>query len=100
MQSALCSVYVPGGSPEIEGMTGINAARTVMNAAFGMELPLIPPAEGYVLPEIYNARESVGGPLPEMGSQHDGPDQPPRDEYPNGSEFYDGPSTGGPRPDF
>lgn len=56
MQSALCAVCVPGQTLDIEGQTGINAARTVFNSVFGMELEMIPEAEGYVLPEQYNAR--------------------------------------------
>lgn len=102
MQSALCSVYVPGGSPEIEGMTGINAARTVFNAAFGTELPMIPPAEGYVLPEIYNARESTGSPgLWEGGNgsgfEENGP--PPREDVPREpGNAPGGPGSEMPRP--
>lgn len=56
MQSALCSVYVPGQKLDIEGQTGINATRMALNSAFGMELEMIPQAEGYILPEYYNAR--------------------------------------------
>lgn len=56
MQNALCCVYVPGKDLDIEGMTGINATRTVLNNAFGMHLSMVPEAEGYILPEIYNAR--------------------------------------------
>lgn len=55
MQNALCCVYVPGQTLDIEGQTGINAARIALNSAFGMHLSMVPPAEGYVLPEIYNA---------------------------------------------
>lgn len=57
MQNALCAVCVPGKTLDIEGKTGINAARMVFNSAFDMELEMIPAAEGYVLPEIYNARK-------------------------------------------
>ena len=56
MQSALMCAYVPGTDLDIEGDTGINVTRKVLNAAFGLELDMIPPAEGYVLPEIYNAK--------------------------------------------
>lgn len=81
MQSALCCVYVPGKVLDIEGMTGINATRTALNAAFGMNLELVTPKTGYVLPEIYNAKEEPD------------PDHP-ESEFPNfGSEFRDrGPS--------
>lgn len=58
MQSALCSVYVPGQSLDIEGQTGINATRMVLNCAFNMNLEMIPAAEGYVLPDYYNAQKN------------------------------------------
>lgn len=81
MQSALCCVYVPGENLDIEGMTGINATRTALNAAFGMNLELVTPKTGYVLPEIYNAKE-------EQEPDH------PQSEFPSfGSEYQDyGPS--------
>lgn len=58
MQSVLFCACVPGEEIDVEGMTGINGTRTALNAAFGLSLPEIPPAEGYVLPEMYNAKES------------------------------------------
>lgn len=58
MQSILCCAYIPGQTVDIEGDTGINATRKVLNAAFGADLEMIPPATGYVLPETYNAKES------------------------------------------
>lgn len=60
MQSVLCCVYVPGQKLDIEGQTGINATRMVLNCAFDMDLSLIPAKTGYVLPEIYNAKEEPG----------------------------------------
>jgi hypothetical protein len=56
MQSTLCAVCVPGETLDIEGMTGINATRTALNAAFHLSLPMVEPATGYVLDEIYNAK--------------------------------------------
>lgn len=56
MQSVLCCACVPGQSVDIEGDTCINATRKVLNAAFDTSLELIPPREGYVLAEIYNAK--------------------------------------------
>lgn len=58
MQSCLMCAYVPGEALDIEGDTGINMTRKVLNAAFGLNLEEIPEAEGYILPEIYNAKES------------------------------------------
>ena len=57
MQSALCCVYVPGQTLSIEGETGINAVRMTLDAAFGTALGKITPASGYVLDEIYNAKQ-------------------------------------------
>ncbi len=81
MQSALCCVCVPGKQLDIEGQTGINAARMALNSAFGMDLAMIPAETGYVLPEIYNAKE-------EKVPDH------PESVFPSfGSEFRDyGPS--------
>lgn len=81
MQSALCCVCVPGKTLDIEGQTGINAARMALNSAFGMDLAMIPAETGYVLPEIYNAKE-------EKVPDH------PESVFPSfGSEFRDyGPS--------
>lgn len=57
MQSVLCAVRVPGQDLDIEGQNGINTTRMVFNSVFQMELEMIPEAEGYVLPEYYNARK-------------------------------------------
>lgn len=57
MQSTLCCVYLPGQRLEIEGDTCINAARKALDAAFGTELGEIPAKTGYVLDEIYNAKD-------------------------------------------
>ena len=57
MQNALCCVYVPDESLEIEGDTGINATRKALNSAFDTGLPLLDAPEGYVLSDIFNAKE-------------------------------------------
>lgn len=59
MQSTLCCVYIPGQTIEIQGDTCINATRKALDAVFDTGLGTIPPATGYVLPEIYNAKEDV-----------------------------------------
>lgn len=56
MQNALLAVYVPERQIAVEGMTGINAERTVINQVFGLDMPEVAPAEGYVLPDYFNAR--------------------------------------------
>lgn len=56
MQSVLLCVYVPDTTVPIEGDTCINGTRKTINAAFGTNLELIPPATGYVLHEKYNAK--------------------------------------------
>lgn len=53
MQNALCCVFVPNKTIEIEGDTGINAIRKTLNAAFDLELPMIPPAETHIPEEPY-----------------------------------------------
>lgn len=55
MQSTLCCAYIPGKTVDIEGDTCINATRTVLNEAFGTALEEIPPHQGYVLDDIFNA---------------------------------------------
>lgn len=89
MQSALCCVCVPGKPLDIEGQSGINAARMALNAAFGMDLPMIPQAEGYVLSEIYNAKPV---PVQETPAQSElpSPTAEPLPEYPQGSFFEAG----------
>lgn len=57
MQNALVSAYIPGQQLELEGQNGINATRMVLNAAFDLELSMIKPAEGYVLPDYFNSKE-------------------------------------------
>lgn len=84
MQSALCCVYVPGQSLDIAGQSGINAARMVLNAAFDMDLAMIPQAEGYVLPEIYNAKPEPGQQPPNV-SELPTPEQEPQPEFHEGS---------------
>lgn len=97
MQSSLCCVYVPGETLDIEGQTGINATRMVLNAAFDMDLEMIPAAEGYVLPEIYNAKPEVAVPAPEVpGPEVSDAAAPPTPvpEYPEGSFREDGGKNG------
>lgn len=48
MQSVLNCVYAGGNRLEIEGKTGVNTLVSVLNAVFGLDLPEVPPAEGYV----------------------------------------------------
>ena len=48
MQNILNCVYVGGRSLEIEGLTGINTLRTVLNSEFGTELPMLEAPTGYV----------------------------------------------------
>ena len=42
-QNVLNCVYLPGGSVDIQGKSGVNTLRTVLNQAFGMELPMVDP---------------------------------------------------------
>ena len=56
MQNALCCVYIPGMTVDIEGDTCINATRKTLDAAFGLSLGTLEPKTGYVLPEYYNAQ--------------------------------------------
>lgn len=58
MQNMLLSVYIPGQTLEIEGDTAINATRKTIDAVFGTHLGTIEPKNGYVLDEIYNAKEA------------------------------------------
>lgn len=48
MQNILNCVYMGGKPLEIEGLTGINTLRTVLNSAFGTELPMLEAPTGYV----------------------------------------------------
>lgn len=57
MQNALVSAYIPGQQLDLEGQTGINATRMVLNAAYDLELAMVEPAEGYVLPDYFNSKE-------------------------------------------
>ena len=57
MQNALVSAYIPGQLLDLEGQTGINATRMVLNAAFDLDLVMVEPAEGYVLPDYFNSKE-------------------------------------------
>lgn len=65
MQNALVSAYIPGQQLDLEGQTGINATRMVLNAAFDLDLSMVEPAEGYVLPDYYNAKEHPEEAVPE-----------------------------------
>ena len=60
MQNALCCAYIPGETVDIAGDTCINAARKVLNTAFGTELSTVEPKTGYVLDDIYNAHPGDG----------------------------------------
>ena len=57
MQNALVSAYIPGQQLDLEGQTGINATRMVLNASFDLELSMVEPAEGYVLPDYFNSKD-------------------------------------------
>ena len=57
MQNALVSAYIPGQQLNLEGQTGINATRMVLNAAFDLNLAMVEPAEGYVLPDYFNSKD-------------------------------------------
>ena len=57
MQNALVSAYIPGQQLDLEGQTGINATRMVLNTSFNLELSMVPPAEGYVLPDYFNSKD-------------------------------------------
>lgn len=57
MQNALVSAYIPGQQLDLEGQTGINATRMVLNASFDLELSMVDPAEGYVLPDYFNSKD-------------------------------------------
>ena len=57
MQNALVSAYIPGQQLNLERQTGINATRMVLNGAFGLKLSMVPPAEGYVLPDYFNSKD-------------------------------------------
>lgn len=48
MQNMLCAVRCGAQLPEIEGMSGINVLRTVLNTCFGTELALLDAPEGYI----------------------------------------------------
>ena len=57
MQNALVSAYIPGQQLDLEGQTGINATRMVLNTAYDLDLAMVEPAEGYVLPDYFNSKE-------------------------------------------
>jgi len=48
MQNALNCVYYRGQSLPIEGQTGINTWRLLLNETYGLELEMIPAPEGYI----------------------------------------------------
>ena len=54
MENALCCLYIPGMTPEIEGQTGINVTRIMLNETFGLELPLLE-----IPPDYVYSQESV-----------------------------------------
>lgn len=66
MQNALVSAYIPGQQLDLEGQTGINATRMVLNASFDLELSMVDPAEGYVLPDYFNSKDR---PEPEVSKE-------------------------------
>lgn len=47
MQNALDCVYVRGEKLDIEGLSGINTLRTVLNSQFGTDLPMLEQPTGY-----------------------------------------------------
>lgn len=47
MQNALDCVYVGGKALDIQGLSGINTWRTVLNAQFGTDFPMLEQPEGY-----------------------------------------------------
>ena len=47
MQNALNVVYVGGKSMDIEGLSGINTLRTLMNQEFGTDFPMLEQPTGY-----------------------------------------------------
>ena len=53
MASVLNCVRVPGGSPDIEGDTCINATRKTFNAAFGTDFELLDVPPMYEIPKEY-----------------------------------------------
>ena len=42
-QNILNCVYLPGQDVDIQGKSGVNTLRTVLDQAFGMELPMVEP---------------------------------------------------------
>lgn len=48
MQNILNSVYVRGESLEIEGLSGINTFRTILNEVFGTEFEMLEEPVGYI----------------------------------------------------
>lgn len=42
-QNVLNCVYLPGESVDIQGKSGVNTLRTVLNQAFGMHMPMVDP---------------------------------------------------------
>ena len=57
MASVLNCVRVPGGSPDIEGDTCINAARKTFNAAFGADFAMLEVPPMYEIPREYMPKE-------------------------------------------
>lgn len=104
MQSMLCCAYIPGRRLDIEGDTGINMTCKVLNEVFGTDLPIVPPQEGYVLDDIFNAHpspepskttpepEPSGTPMPPTPSiRPKPPETPPPPPTPAGKKDHKGP---------
>lgn len=98
MQNALTAACVPGKSLELEGETGINAARLALNAAVDLNLPRIEPKTGYVLDEIYNAKETGETQKNASIQEHSEEENTPEPEHsprPGGKKHERGPGPHG-----
>lgn len=92
MASVLNCVYVPGGSPEIEGDTCINAARKTFNAAFGLDMELLPVPEMYDIPPEYMPQ----APKPTEEAPAETPQETPQEKpKPQEAPGKDGPKKDG-----
>lgn len=78
MENVLNSVYVPGGSVDVEGDTCINATRKTLDAVFGTELGTLEVPPDYDIPKEYMP------PPPDENSppppDKNGPPPPPNDQ--------------------
>lgn len=70
----------------MEGQTGINATRMVLNAAFDLNLSMVEPAEGYVLPDYYNAKERPEEAVPEESWIEDSTEKEARPDRQHGKK--------------